>query len=62
VGWEVKTGNGTLTPNQEALYDDILNGKDIIPVGENAERIGLTPGVPVNIGLEIDVWDPPERF
>jgi RHS repeat-associated protein len=61
-GWEVKTGNGQLSSGQEAVYDALANGEDIYPVGENAEAIGLTPGVGVNFGMEFDLWDPPERW
>jgi hypothetical protein len=61
-GWEVKTGNGQLSSGQEAVYDALANGEDIYPVGENAEAIGLTPGVGINFGMEFDLWDPPERW
>jgi hypothetical protein len=62
MGWEVKTGNGQLSEGQEAVYDALARGEDIYPVGENAEAIGLTPGVGVNFGIEFDLWDPPDHW
>jgi RHS repeat-associated protein len=43
---EVKTGGGTLTPNQEIVYPLIERG-GAVPAGANAAKAGLTPGVPL---------------
>jgi RHS repeat-associated protein len=46
---ETKTGNATLTPGQRQLFDDIQNGRPVIPRGANAEEAGLRPNEPVTI-------------
>jgi predicted enzyme related to lactoylglutathione lyase len=43
---EVKTGGGTLTPNQQTVYPLIEQG-GAVPAGGNAAAAGLTPGVPL---------------
>lgn len=58
-GLEVRTGNAKLSAGQIRLYDAIADGDEVIPWGANAEVIGLEPGVPIDIGSEFDIWDPP---
>jgi len=46
---ETKTGGSRLRPNQEKLRDDIQAGREVTPVGKNAEGAGLRPGVPTTL-------------
>ncbi|HYC03499.1 MAG TPA: RHS repeat-associated core domain-containing protein [Azospirillaceae bacterium] len=41
---ETKTGNAELSSGQQKLHDDIASGREVTPVGQNAERAGLSPG------------------
>jgi len=43
---ETKTGGGTLSSGQRQLFDDIQNGREVIPRGGNAFEAGLPPNVP----------------
>ena len=43
---ETKTGNARLTGGQRQLFDDVQNGRPVIPRGQNAANAGLTPGRP----------------
>jgi len=43
---ETKTGNARLTSGQRQLFDDVQNGRPVIPRGGNASKAGLEPGVP----------------
>lgn len=46
---ETKTGGGTLTSGQRQLFDDIQNGRQVIPRGANAEAAGLIPNRPTTL-------------
>ncbi len=46
---EVKSGNGQPTRPQQKLFDDIKAGREVTPVGKNAERAGLDPGKPTKM-------------
>ncbi|MCC5641175.1 RHS repeat-associated core domain-containing protein [Nostoc sp. CHAB 5844] len=53
---EVKTGLSGLTPNQEALKNDIEAGRSVTPVGKRAEEAGLVPGQPTTFsGFSINL-------
>ena len=43
---ETKTGNAILRKGQKQLQSDVKNGIEVTPVGKNAEKAGLEPGVP----------------
>jgi hypothetical protein len=43
---DTKTGGGTLTSGQQQLFDDIQQGRQVIPRGQNAFGAGLRPGEP----------------
>jgi len=52
---ETKTGGATLTPGQNQLFDDVQNGREVIPRGGNASKANLIPGVPITLqGCGID--------
>ncbi|MCP4984789.1 MAG: RHS repeat-associated core domain-containing protein, partial [Colwellia sp.] len=52
---ETKTGNAKLSANQKQLSQDIANGTEVTPVGNNAANAGFKPGVPVKIEkMEVD--------
>ena len=46
---ETKTGGGTLTSGQRQLFDDIQNGRAVIPRGNNAFDAGLKPNQPTTL-------------
>jgi len=46
---ETKTGNATLSNGQSKLMDDVAAGRQVTPVGRNAEDAGLKPGQPTTI-------------
>lgn len=46
---EAKTGGARLSTGQKQLQSDIEAGRDVTPVGKNAENAGLKPGQPVTI-------------
>ncbi len=46
---ETKTGGGTLTSGQRQLFDDIQNGRQVIPRGKNAKGAGLDPNQPTTL-------------
>jgi hypothetical protein len=46
---ETKTGGGTLTSGQRQLFDDIQNGREVIPRGANAQKAGLRPNEPTTL-------------
>lgn len=46
---ETKTGNAKLSPGQQKLHDDINAGREVTPVGRNAEKAGLQPGQPTKM-------------
>jgi uncharacterized protein RhaS with RHS repeats len=55
---ESKVGDGSLSPGQRSLRDDIGNDRDVTPVGAAAERAGLRPGEPTKEIRTYDVVDP----
>jgi RHS repeat-associated protein len=46
---ETKTGNAVLSSGQEKLKADIDAGRQVTPVGRNAEEAGLIPGQPTTM-------------
>ena len=46
---ETKTGDSKLTGGQEKLKADIDAGRTVTPVGQNAQKAGLTPGQPTTM-------------
>jgi RHS repeat-associated protein len=46
---ETKTGNATLSTGQEKFKADVDAGRPVTPVGKNAEKAGLEPGVPTKM-------------
>lgn len=55
VAVEVKTGNAKLSPGQAKLQSDVAAGNPVTPVGANADRAGLDPGMPTTLnGFEVD--------
>lgn len=46
---EVKSGNAQLSKGQEKLKADIDAGRQVTPVGKNAEAAGLEPGKPTTM-------------
>jgi hypothetical protein len=46
---ETKTGAGRLTSGQQQLFDDIQQGRQVIPRGQNALGAGLRPGEPTTL-------------
>jgi RHS repeat-associated protein len=55
---ESKAGpNARLSNNQKDLQADIDSGREVVPVGRNAERAGLEPGKPTPIeSYKVDWW------
>ena len=52
---ETKTGNAQLSAGQKSLMADIKAGRPVTPVGKNAERAGLKPGVPIKMNdMKVD--------
>jgi|GEM_PF-3141801 len=52
-GFEIKTGNGKLSKNQEKIYPQIESG-EAIPVGKNAKEFELDVGKPLKEGFPIE--------
>ncbi|MFZ5608210.1 MAG: RHS repeat-associated core domain-containing protein [Pseudomonadota bacterium] len=46
---ESKTGNASLTPGQQKLSNDIKAGRQVTPVGANAQAAGLKPDEPTTM-------------
>lgn len=46
---ETKTGDAKLSPGQEKLKSDIEAGRQVTPVGGNAEKAGLKPNQPTTM-------------
>jgi RHS repeat-associated protein len=46
---ETKTGDAKLSSGQEKLKADIDAGRQVTPVGQNAQKAGLTPGQPTTM-------------
>lgn len=46
---ETKTGNAKLSTGQAKLKDDIEAGREVTPVGRNAEKAGLPAGQPTKM-------------
>ncbi len=52
---EVKSGDAKLSSGQQKLQDDINAGREVTPVGKNAEAAGLEPGKPPTMtGCSVD--------
>jgi hypothetical protein len=57
---DVKTGGGSLTPNQRVVYPKIGTPVTLIPVGTKALEAGYVPGIPIDVRtmtLEIPRYD-----
>jgi hypothetical protein len=46
---ETKTGDAKLSSGQEKLKSDIEAGREVTPVGANAQKAGLTPNEPTKM-------------
>jgi len=51
-----------LAGNQLEGYDAIAKGEKAYPYGENAAKIGLTPGAGIRFDLEFDIWERPAAW